>query len=235
MQVKCRNGHYYDDSLSQCPYCMSSGAVDIPSGLGNIKRELGKGKTELADIPGIKKRSEENVEAVHQEIEKQEPPIREKPSVQEEETSSQTVLYMPNKKKEQIEEEKYNQPIDRKEDAASSMGAVNLAGWLVVISNTHKGRSYNITFGFNTLGRAEGNHIVLEFDNSISREKHASIIYDYTNNRFFIKHEDGKYLTYLNGEVILETKELKSFDTITIGSTKLLFVPLCGENFKWDV
>ena len=122
--------------------------------------------------------------------------------------------------------------IDDKESVEDNI--ITLAGWLVVISDNNKGRSYNITFGFNTLGRTINNHIVLDFDNSISREKHASIIYDYANNRFFIKHEDGKYLTYLNDEVILETKELKAYDIIKIGNTKLLFVPLCNEQFKWD-
>jgi hypothetical protein len=72
-------------------------------------------------------------------------------------------------------------------------------------------------------------------DDSISRQKHASVIYDYSNNLYFVKHEDGKYLTYLNSAVLLETKELKAFDKIKVGKTELLFVPLCGENFKWDV
>ena len=234
MQIRCKNGHYYDESLGKCPYCLEAGTIDIPySDSAN-----GKGNTKLADIPNenksYSKNQKSNQKDINNNIKKEENIMPKDTKAEKTETSAQTVLVMPTKKKEQSDNMQ-KQEIDRKEDAASSLGAVNLAGWLVVISDNNKGRSYNITFGFNTLGRAESNHIVLGFDNSISREKHASIIYDYTNNRFFIKHEDGKYLTYLNDDVILETKELKPYDIITIGNTKLLFVPLCGENFKWDL
>jgi len=112
---------------------------------------------------------------------------------------------------------------------------VILAGWVVITSDIGKGDSFPVTFGFNSIGRGDSNHISLREDSSISREKHTSIIYDYSNNIYFIKHEDGKFLTYLNGELALDTKELKAFDTIKVGNTELLFVPLCGEQFKWDI
>jgi len=113
---------------------------------------------------------------------------------------------------------------------------VVLAGWLIIISESGKGESFEVTFGFNSIGRSDSNHITItNQDNSISRERHASVIYDYSNNIYFLKHEDGKYLTYLNGAVVLETKELKGFDKLKIGNTELLFVPLCGEQFKWEV
>ena len=121
------------------------------------------------------------------------------------------------------------------EEKKETVSEVVLAGWLIIISEKGKGESYPITFGFNSIGRGEDNHICINNqDNSISREKHASVIYDYSNNIYFLKHESGKFLTYLNNNLVLETKELTSFDTIKIGNTKLLFVALCGENFKWD-
>lgn len=120
-------------------------------------------------------------------------------------------------------------------DRQTKKEEVILAGWLVVTSDNAKGKSFEITFGFNSIGREARNSIVLSMDDSISRQKHASVIYDYSNNLYFVKHEDGKYLTYLNSAVLLETKELKAFDKIKVGKTELLFVPLCGENFKWDV
>jgi hypothetical protein len=123
---------------------------------------------------------------------------------------------------------------EKVEEEESSSEDVILAGWLVIISDIGKGSSFNVTFGFNTIGREKSNHIAIVGDKSISRSKHASIIYDYSNNIYFIKHEDGKFLTYLNAEVVFETKELKAFDKIKIGGTELLFVPLCGDNFKWD-
>ena len=109
-----------------------------------------------------------------------------------------------------------------------------LSGWLAVISDKGKGKSYTLTFGLNTIGRGEGNHVSIQNgDTSISREKHAVIIYDYENNIFFIKHGEGQYLSYLNGEVLLETKQLKANDIIKVGSTKLIFIPLCSDQFTW--
>ena len=109
-----------------------------------------------------------------------------------------------------------------------------LSGWLTIISEKGKGRSYTLTFGMNTIGRSESNHIAIQNgDTSISREKHAIIIYDYENNIFFIKHGEGQYLSYLNGEVLLETKQLRANDRIKIGSTELIFIPLCSDKFNW--
>ncbi len=110
-----------------------------------------------------------------------------------------------------------------------------LSGWLAVISEDGRGASHTLTFGMNTIGRDRSNHIhINNKDNSISREKHAIIIYDYQNNIFFIKHGDGQYLSYLNDEVLLDNKELKANDKIKIGNTELIFIPLCSEHFSWE-
>ena len=110
-----------------------------------------------------------------------------------------------------------------------------LAGWLAVISEAGKGTSYTLTFGMNTIGRSEENHISIQNgDSSISREKHAVIIYDYANNLYFIKHGDGQFLSYVNGEVLLDTRQLKANDRIKVGSTELIFIPLCSDEFKWE-
>lgn len=110
-----------------------------------------------------------------------------------------------------------------------------LSGWLAVISNAGRGASYTLTFGMNTIGRSENNHISIQNgDSSISREKHALIIYDYANNLYFIKHGDGQFLSYVNGEVLLDTKQLKANDKIKVGSTELIFIPLCSDEFKWE-
>ena len=114
--------------------------------------------------------------------------------------------------------------------------SIQIAGWIVIISEKHQGESFVLTYGMNTIGR-EGtkNHISLNNgDNSISREKHSSIIYDFENNKFFIQHNDGKYLTYINKQLVSGLTELNAYDKIKIGKTELVFVPLCGEKFQWD-
>jgi len=41
-------------------------------------------------------------------------------------------------------------------------------------------------------------------------------------------------LVYLYGEDIDVPTQIKAYDVIEVGQTKLIFVPFCGENFKWE-
>ena len=36
-----------------------------------------------------------------------------------------------------------------------------------------------------------------------------------------------------NDKLVLNPVELKTMDLLNIGDTKLMFVPLCGEQFHW--
>ena len=44
----------------------------------------------------------------------------------------------------------------------------------------------------------------------------------------------GRNIVRVNGKTVMVSVELKAYDELTIGSTKLLFVPLCGERFNWN-
>jgi len=39
-------------------------------------------------------------------------------------------------------------------------------------------------------------------------------------------------LFYLNDNVVLNSEILKSHDVITLGETSLMFIPLCGPDFR---
>ena len=45
---------------------------------------------------------------------------------------------------------------------------------------------------------------------------------------------DAKELFYLNDNVVLAATEIKAYDVLTLGDTKLLFVPCCSDKFNWD-
>lgn len=108
-------------------------------------------------------------------------------------------------------------------------------GWLVVVAGPGRGADYRINPGQNRIGRSKQMEIALAHgDSAISSDTHALVIYDYQNNRFFLKHGSGKNLTYLNGEAVLEPRTLNAHDRITIGDTGMIFVPLCGEHFRWE-
>ena len=75
--------------------------------------------------------------------------------------------------------------------------------------------------------------VAITDDNGISRDNHAIVSYNPKNNSFKILPGDGHGLTYLNDDEVLTPMELKRGDIVEIGKTKLMFVPFCGESFKW--
>ena len=38
----------------------------------------------------------------------------------------------------------------------------------------------------------------------------------------------------VNGKPALSVEKIEAYDVLTIGTTKLLFVPLCGDRFDWN-
>jgi FHA domain-containing protein len=110
-----------------------------------------------------------------------------------------------------------------------------VVGWLVVIKGPGRGRSMEIGSGANPIGRAPGQKLCLNFgDPRISRERHAVIVYDPVSRRFFLQAGAGRNLTYLGDQVVLEPKEMKPGDTLTVGDTVLHFIPYCGADFGWS-
>lgn len=117
---------------------------------------------------------------------------------------------------------------------AGMAGFSPVAGWLVCVDGPAKGTDYRIRAGYNYMGRAEHMDICIAGDNHIGRDRHAMIAYDQEERVFFFGPADGKSIVRLNGKMVMVPSELHAYDIITIGSTKLMFVPLCGERFNWD-
>jgi FHA domain len=108
-------------------------------------------------------------------------------------------------------------------------------GWVVVVKGPGTGHDLSIKPGQNSLGRDSTMDICIDFgDESISRKEHAFIIYDPKNNAYYIKHGGSQNLTYLNGAMVMDPKQLAAHDCILVGQTELLFVPLCADGFNWD-
>ena len=109
-----------------------------------------------------------------------------------------------------------------------------VTGWLVCIEGSDFGNSFTLKGGRNFIGRAASMDIVLKGDNSISREKHAIILYEPKRREFIAQAGESRELFYLNEEVVLNPVRLKQHDILTIGNTRLMFFPCCGEHFSWD-
>ena len=129
----------------------------------------------------------------------------------------------------------------REEDEEKTIGLYQgksgidpVAGWLVCIEGSEFGASFTIKSGRNFVGRAANMDIVLHGDNSVSREKHAIILYEPKRREFIAQAGESRELFYLNDEVVLNPVRLKQYDILTIGNMRLMFFPCCGERFSWD-
>lgn len=111
-----------------------------------------------------------------------------------------------------------------------------VVAWIVVIQGYGKGKSLQLGYGMNTIGRGQNTKICLDFgDETISRSApHAIITYDPRGRKFYLQHGEGKNLTYLNNEPVLIPTQLIGVEDISLGQTVLRFIPLCGENFDWQ-
>ncbi len=119
-------------------------------------------------------------------------------------------------------------------DGGNAAGApLPVVGWLVAIDGPCKGTDYRIHTGYNYIGREYGD-ICIRGDMTISAEKDANVTYVPQSNRFYIAHEQGKNVLLVNDiPAIGGGTELHNYDRITVGTTQLLFVGLCGEQFSW--
>ena len=107
-----------------------------------------------------------------------------------------------------------------------------VVGWLVCVEGPLRGVDFRIHDGYNYIGREEGD-IHIHGDNQISRQKHAVISFYAKRQSFHVGPADGRNIIELNGEPVFSPTEIKSFDVLTVGSTKLMLVALCGSQFSW--
>lgn len=108
-----------------------------------------------------------------------------------------------------------------------------VVGWLVCVEGPAVGADYRIRAGYNYIGRSENMDICILGDNTIGRERHAMIAYDPQEKIYFFGPADGRSIVRKNDKMVMVPVELAAYDIVRIGSTKLMFVPLCGEHFNW--
>lgn len=109
-----------------------------------------------------------------------------------------------------------------------------VVGWLVCVGGVNFGKCFSIYAGNNSIGRAGDNRVVIGNDQTISKSKHAFIVYEPKKRDFYLRPGESSGLTYLNGEPAVSSYKMNANDTIELGNGKFIFVPLCGENFSWE-
>ena len=109
-----------------------------------------------------------------------------------------------------------------------------VVGWLVSIGGSNFGEGFKLKSGRNFIGRAMDMDVALTGDASISRDRHAIILYEPKGNVFLVQPGEAKELFYLNDKVVLTATEINAYDVLSLGGTKLLFIPCCSDKFNWD-
>lgn len=108
-----------------------------------------------------------------------------------------------------------------------------VVGWLVCIEGPARGTDYRLHAGYNYIGRESGD-VRIRGDHQISRQNHAMVAYDSGEHLYFVGPSAGRNLIKVNGRAVLQAIAIKNYDIISIGTTKLIFVGLCGEQFSWE-
>jgi hypothetical protein len=106
-------------------------------------------------------------------------------------------------------------------------------GWLVCVEGPDRGQDYRIREGNNSIGRSPEMYICISNDDTVSRQRHAVVTFEPQQCHFYLAPGEARGLAYVNDEPLLSPRLLQAYDAITLGKTKLLFIPLCGENFQW--
>ncbi|MDO5574485.1 MAG: FHA domain-containing protein [bacterium] len=114
------------------------------------------------------------------------------------------------------------------------IGTEPVVGWLVCIEGEHFGEDFKLKSGRNFIGRASNMDVSLSGDVSVSREKHAIVVYEPRGRIFITQPGESSELFYLNDEVVLSNVTMKVNDILSIGKTKLMLIPCCSEAFCWE-
>ena len=109
-----------------------------------------------------------------------------------------------------------------------------VCGWIVCVAGARKGKDYRIMAGKNFVGRADDMDIQILGDNKISRRNHCVIVYDDKQGKTVMLPGDSNGIVYLNGEAVYMPTQLQQYDVIEMGDSQFLFMPFCGDHFKWE-
>ena len=111
-----------------------------------------------------------------------------------------------------------------------------VVGWLVIVEGPGIGAFRPIFIGSNTIGSDPGQRIPIDFgDEFISREEQAYIRYDTDDRQFlFIPNLAKTNVVSIDNVKPTSAVRMMPYDIISMGDTRLVFIPFCGEEFDWS-
>ena len=208
---RCENGHFIDESWDLCPYCPADEADDKipivrPSRFGAQESRAGAPSPVVPPSPPAVPRPA---------------PVAPPPATIRRETT--TPVQAP--------------PMERTVAAAKITAETPankryVVGWLIGLTGSSRGQSFEVRVGRNVLGRDGRSDIVVHDDQASSH--HADLVFRPEEKRFILMDHNSTNGTYVNEIEIEPRRDLVTKDVIRIGSQRFLFMPLCNEGFYWD-
>jgi hypothetical protein len=108
-----------------------------------------------------------------------------------------------------------------------------VVGWLVCLAGPDRGRDFRLHPEKNFIGRSPLMDVCVAGDESVSRDRHALVIFDPKKQVFWAVPGDASGLVYLNGDIVHSPSQMKCDDVLEVGQTKLVLIPFCGEKYSW--
>ena len=219
--VKCENGHFYDTNrYDKCPHCVGGGAVRDSNLTVPIMPSAGEAVTTAINSPPP-------AEVTTPLAGQQAAPFAAQPGMSLQDAVRSATGGVP--------------PVGGGKDEVTvsfykrSIGSEPVVGWLVCVEGAHFGEDFRLKSGRNFIGRAADMDVVIANDSAVSREKHAVVVYEPKGNKFLVMPGESRELCYINDEIVLTPLDIKVHDMLTVGDTKLMFVPCCSDTFNWDI
>ena len=215
--TKCSNGHYYDaDKYSTCPHCGKNEQMDDDVTVN--MEQTGSFSGTMSDLHTENKTVASSAPA---------PQATPEPAQQR-----KTVSLM-----DAVNVAATPAPADQDKTVSyygGSMGTEPVVGWLVCVEGEMLGKAFELKDGKNFIGRSLNMDVILEGDPNVSRERHAIVTYEPKGRVFIAQPGESRELFYMNDQVVLMNMEMHNRDVLSIGRTKLMFIPLCGPDFAWE-
>lgn len=245
-KMTCDKGHFYDgDAHEACPICQKvmkdftgERQAAVPADSGKRDRNSVSKKKWLEKLIRPEKHtlemSDEECAAAPEPVPT---PAPAEPVRRQEEAGVHTIPLQEIEEREtlasQVAHAQQESAAGNKTMAFYGTEAEPVTGWLVCVRGAEKGMSYPLKTGQNFIGRALNMDIALHKEQSVSRNKHAVIIFEPKKQIFFIQQGESSGLTYVNDELLMGMGQLKAYDQLQLGECELIFVPFCGPQFNW--
>lgn len=214
--IRCNNGHFYDqDKFGSCPNC--NGGDSAANQLTDAFQAQPPVQERVIPQPDILTEEDATM------------PLDRKKAMDEISNMSNVNSVF----SEEREDDHYTVSITPGGREIGTAGMKPVVGWLICLSGEHTGKDFRLVQGKNFIGRDPAMDVCLAHEKTVSRDKHALIVYEPRHHLYLIQSGESRELTYVNDQVILESRELEAMDKILIGDVNLLFVPLCSPEFNW--